>query len=253
MRPNGVGEKQRQMATCDLEGTRGFTPSQRCKTRALNTHDSFGVVDIIWFIIQISRFRLASIPRINLVSSLFWIWPSSIKCYSFWPPNEWVGPFMVDKQPRGAKWWRGQIFAGGSPGHRMATLCCIENFKGSFSQNSHLVPFISQILPWLLLDLQSGLQKPIYQHRCACLLERLLLSNGFLSDTIHPHSWTSDGHSTCCSWALPSTELYQRWTQVRSAGGLTKPSPVGIRARQGWLARLEPGLRAGGRVSGEAG
>lgn len=37
MWPNGVGEKQRQMATCDLEGTQGFTPSQRCKTRALST------------------------------------------------------------------------------------------------------------------------------------------------------------------------------------------------------------------------
>lgn len=47
MWPNGVGEKQRQMATCDLEGTQGFTPSRKCKTRALNTHVSFGVVDII--------------------------------------------------------------------------------------------------------------------------------------------------------------------------------------------------------------
>lgn len=66
MWPNGVGEKQRQMATCDLEGTQGFTPSQKCKTRALNTHVSFGIVDIIWLIIQRSRFRLASTPRINL-------------------------------------------------------------------------------------------------------------------------------------------------------------------------------------------
>lgn len=44
--PNGVGEKRRQMAPCGLEGTQGFTPSQRCKIRALNAHDSFGVVDI---------------------------------------------------------------------------------------------------------------------------------------------------------------------------------------------------------------
>lgn len=40
-----------------------------------------------------------------------------------------------------------------------------------------------------------------------CLLEKLSLSSDFLSDTIHPCSWKSDGHTSCCSQALPSTEL----------------------------------------------
>lgn len=34
-----------------------------------------------------------------LVSSLLWIWPSAIKCFSFWPPNEWAGPVTVDNSP----------------------------------------------------------------------------------------------------------------------------------------------------------
>jgi len=42
-----------------------------------------------------------------------------------------------------------------------------------------------------------------------CLLEQFLLSNGFLSDTIHPYPWKSDGHTTRCRQALPSPELCQ--------------------------------------------
>lgn len=45
---------------------------------------------------------------------------------------------------------------------------CIENFKGYFGQNSDLVPFISQILPWPLLALKPGLQELMYQWRCVC-------------------------------------------------------------------------------------
>lgn len=63
MWPNGDGEKQRQMATCDLEGTQGFTPSLKSKIRALSAHDSFGLVDIVCFINQISGFKLVYIPR----------------------------------------------------------------------------------------------------------------------------------------------------------------------------------------------
>lgn len=57
---------------------------------------------------------------------------------------------------------------------------CIENFKRSFSQNSDLVLFI---LSCPLLALQpAGADVPVE----LCLLEKLLLSHGSPSDTIHP-------------------------------------------------------------------
>lgn len=137
------------------------------------------------------------------------------------------------------------------PRGRAATLCCIENFKGSFSQNSDLVPFVSQILPWLLLGLQPGLQKLMYQRRCVC------------SRNCHwaVICWVTQytpvpGRvlGTPLAAARPFLPLScQHQTQVRGAGSLTNPSLVSAWAGQGWLARLEPGLHAGGRVSGEAG
>lgn len=67
--------------------------------------------------------------------------------------SEWTNS---PEEPSGEKDRSLQVAAGG----------CIENFKGSFSRNSGLVPFILQILPWPLLALQAGLQELMYQWRC---------------------------------------------------------------------------------------
>lgn len=131
----------------------------------------------------------------------------------------------------------------GSPGHGTATLRCIRNFKGSFRQKSDLVPFISQILPGSFWAYSLGYKANVPEYMC--LLEKLLLSNSILSDTTHRHASQSDGHTACCSQALPPTELC--WHHSGERCRRLKPFPCEHLCSAGLT------WQAGRRVNCEAG
>lgn len=162
--PNGVGEKWRQMAPCGLEGTQGFTPSQRCKIRALNAHDSFGVVDI-YPIIQIAGFRLACIPRIyfdflfilnlDFFNEVLLLLASKRVSRSVHggqaTPRSWVEEERTN--PCRCQPWALDI------GHYAA----LKTLKDLSAKT--LILFISQILPWLFWGLQPVLENLFFSEQ----------------------------------------------------------------------------------------
>lgn len=121
-----------------------------------------------------------------LVSSLLWIWPSAIKCFSFWPPNEWAGPVTVDNSPEEPRtdFCRWKLRAA------LKTLKDILAKTEILSLSFHRFP------------------QPLLGCRSWCTSGVVFWRNwAMVSWVAQSHSWDSDGHTVCCSWL--STKL--RW------------------------------------------
>lgn len=200
------------MAPCGLEGTQGFTPSQRCKIRALNAHDSFGVVDI-YPIIQIAGFRLACIPRIyfdflfilnlDFFNKVLLLLASKRVSRSVHggqaAPRSWVEEERTN--PCRCQPWALDI------GHYAA----LKTLKDLSAKT--LVLFISQILPWLFWGLQPVVENLFFsEQQCPEQPNASQLLEGWRAPT-------------CCGSAVPSSEPCQHWTWME--GGL-ETSPRGV-------------------------
>lgn len=208
MWPNGDGEKQRQMATCDLEGTQGFTPSLKSKIRPLNAHDSFGLVDIVCFIIQISGFKLAYIPRIyfdflfilNLYSFsrvLFLLTSKSVsRVISWWADSP--------KELSGEEDRLLQVAALGIGRLHYAALINSKNL----SAQTHIFSLLFPMPP-------SG------PTAWAAEAEVEVFAGVFLSDPMLLSSRNGDRHTACYSRVIPSSELCQHWARIGGAGSFT--------------------------------
>lgn len=139
----------------------------------------------------------------------------------------------MGRQPKGAEWRRGQTFAGGSPGHRTAALCCIDKFKESFSHNSYLLFFISHASFWAYsLGCRSW-----GRGVCWSFPERPNASQ--LQEWWQAHCLLQQGHSFLR--AVPALSSDRRCRKLH------KLFPGSTRARLEWHSRLELGLHAGSR------
>lgn len=167
---------------------------------------------------------------------MLWIWPSALKCYSFWLPNEGAGPVQWTTAQRSQVVKRRDLC-------RWQPRAALKTLKDVSAK--------TQILS---LSFHTSSPGPSWPYSLGCrswwtrgdvVAGEIVSKPCFPEWHNPPHSWESDGHTVCCSWALPSPELGQPQAQVRGAGALADPSwpgqslcRPGVRGRAAQLPAL---------------